>query len=422
MKFIHAADLHLDSPLKRLERYAGAPFEALRGATRHALENLIGLALAEEVAFVLIAGDLFDGEWRDYDYNAVLYFSRQMGRLNEAGIPVFLVRGNHDATTGSLARTMRLPANVTDFATDAPQTVCLGEHGVALHGQGYASPSVPHDLARDYPAARPGMLNIGLLHTSLTGRPNHETYAPCSVETLLGKGYAYWALGHAHTYERVREEPWIVFPGCAQGRNIIETGPKGCALVTCRDGAVDKVEFRALDVCRWLVCTVEVSGARTEDDVVETVLKHLRVEEEAADGRLLAARLRLIGACTAHGRLIGNHEVRAHLRSEVNYEFNGRVWLEKIEVHTTGAYDLEQLAESATPVGSLLQMIAQWQEDEAVLADLLEGFAPLRSRLAALRQCDWSGPDLDDPATLRASLEEVKHLLVQRLLDEEEAS
>ena len=94
-KFLHAADLHLDSPLKRLARYEGAPVDELRSAPRAALRNLVSLAIEEKVDFVLIAGDLYDGDWKDY--NTGLFLNQRLKELQSASIPVYLVKGNHDA-------------------------------------------------------------------------------------------------------------------------------------------------------------------------------------------------------------------------------------------------------------------------------------------------------------------------------------
>ena len=197
-----------DSPLRGLERYEGAPVEAIRGATRRAFENLVTLALDEAVAFVVLVGDLYDGDWKDY--NTGLFFSHQMARLHAAGIRAYLVAGNHDAAS-QLTRALRPPPNVHVFATAAPQTFTLPEFGVALHGQGYATREVTADLSQAYPRALPGLCNLGLLHTSLDGRPGHAPYAPCSVAGLATRGYQYWALGHVHQHEIVAREP-VVFP------------------------------------------------------------------------------------------------------------------------------------------------------------------------------------------------------------------
>ena len=241
MKFIHAADLHLDSPLTGLERYEGVPIDAVRGATRRALENLVGLALDNDVAFVLIAGDVYDGDWPDY--NTGLFFAQQMGRLREAGVWVVIASGNHDAQS-QISKTLRLPDNVIVLSAARPQSVEFEEHGVVIHGQSFTTRSVTEDLSLKYPEARAGLLNVGLLHTSLNGRPGHEPYAPCTLDGLLAKGYDYWALGHVHSREVAHEDPWVVFPGNTQGRHARETGAKGCSLVTVADGAVVSVEHR----------------------------------------------------------------------------------------------------------------------------------------------------------------------------------
>src|SRR3989442_11412313 len=109
MKFVHAADLHVDSPLRGLERYEGAPVDRVRMATRRALENLMQLCLEEEAAFLLLAGDIFDGDWKDYGTG--LFFVGQMRRMRAAGIPVYLVRGNHDAAS-QVTKYLVLPDNV----------------------------------------------------------------------------------------------------------------------------------------------------------------------------------------------------------------------------------------------------------------------------------------------------------------------
>src|SRR5262245_9229760 len=197
-KFIHAADIHLDSPLRGLEHYDGAPVARIRGASRQALVNLVDLAIAEQVAFVLFVGDLYDGEWRDY--NTGLFFAAQMTKLREVNIRVGLIAGNHDAAS-QVTHYLRLPDNVTMFSVHHPQTVHLETCDVALHGQGFEKRAVTVDLSTSYPQPDPYLFNIGLLHTSLNGREGHESYAPCSIEGLRSKGYDYWALGHVHKRE-----------------------------------------------------------------------------------------------------------------------------------------------------------------------------------------------------------------------------
>ena len=174
-KFLHAADLHLDSPLQGLDRYDGAPVGRIRGATREAMINLVDLAVAERVRFVLIAGDFFDGAWRDY--NTGLFFNAQMNRLGDAGIPVLLISGNHDAES-EVTKSLTLPPHVRRLPVDRPATHVFDDLGVAVHGQGFATRAVLSNLAVAYPPAIGGLLNLGLLHTSATVADGHERYAP----------------------------------------------------------------------------------------------------------------------------------------------------------------------------------------------------------------------------------------------------
>lgn len=406
-RFVHAADIHLDSPLRGLESYPDAPVEQIRGAARRAFDNLVNLAIEEGAAFVLLAGDLFDGDWKDY--NSGLYFIHRMGRLREAGIGVFMVSGNHDAA-GQITRALVLPDNVTLFSSRHPETRILEELGVAIHGQSFATRSVNEDLSRNYPLPVPGLCNIALLHTSLTGRPGHEPYAPCTLEGLKSKGYDYWALGHVHQREIVAREPWVVFSGNIQSRHVRETGPKGCTLVTVDAGQVRDVEFREIDVLRFGVCRVDASGCERLDAVRDKVRESFEEERRMADGRPLAVRLVLAGRTSLHGRLHRNGE---HLREELRALAAdlGDVWLEKLEVATSA--ETEVLPEADSPLGGLARTMAEFSLDGSLL-DLAPEFENLRSRLPAelLAAGDPFCPDLEGMAAVRA---EVQELLMARL-------
>ena len=199
-KFIHAADTHIDSRLLGLAAYEGAPVDRLRGASREAFANLVTLAIKEKVAFVIIAGDLFDGQWEDM--RTGLWTAGQFRRLARENISVYLIRGNHDAASKVRAR-IDWPKNeqgaqiVHEFSVRKAETFQLADLGVALHGRGFAHQEAPDDLAKDYPDPVDGAFNIGVLHTSLSGDANHDTYAPTSEQVLVNKGYDYWALTHS---------------------------------------------------------------------------------------------------------------------------------------------------------------------------------------------------------------------------------
>ncbi|HEX8047951.1 exonuclease SbcCD subunit D, partial [Rhizobium sp.] len=193
--FIHAADLHLGSPFQGLALKDAAVASIFVEASRKAFSTLVGQAIERQVDFFLIAGDVYDGDWKDNKIG--LFFNREMARLERAGIPVYLLRGNHDAAS-VITKTITLPANVHEFPTAKPGSVKLDALQVALHGQGFAERSANDNLAVNYPAPVSGWFNIGVLHTSLTGREPHAPYAPGSVDDLRSRGYDYWALGHVH--------------------------------------------------------------------------------------------------------------------------------------------------------------------------------------------------------------------------------
>ena len=419
-KFLHAADVHLDSPLKGLERYEGAPADEIRGATRKAFDNLVDLAIQEEAAFVLLAGDLYDGDWKDY--NTGLFFVSRMRRLEEAGIPVFLISGNHDAAS-QITRVLRPPGNVKVFATKKPETVRLDDLEVAVHGQGFALQSVSEDLAAGYPDALPQFFNIGLLHTSLDGRPGHASYAPCTLPGLRSKGYQYWALGHVHEREVVCQDPWVVFPGILQGRHVREAGAKGATLVTVEDREVVSVEPRDLDVFRWTVCRVDVAGAATAGEALDRVRKALERELTRADGRPLAARLVLHGACPAHEELLGASERWIHECRAVATGFGeGALWIEKVRFETRRPAGLRDPFDGDDALGGLLRSLRDLREGGGSLEPLPPELADLKRKLPVELSADGDFLDVTDPEQLRSLLPEVEDLLLARLLATPEAS
>jgi DNA repair exonuclease SbcCD nuclease subunit len=416
--FIHAADVHLDSPLRGLERYDGAPVEQIRGATRQAFANLVELAIAEHVAFVLLAGDLYDGEWKDY--NTGLFFAAQMTKLREAGVRAFLIAGNHDAAS-QLTRYLRLPDNVTIFSVQQPETVRLDAFNVALHGQGFSTRVVSDDLSAAYPEPEPHLVNIGLLHTSIDGREGHEPYAPCTREGLLLKGYDYWALGHVHKREVLHREPWIVFPGNIQGRHVRETGPKGCTLVTVQDDQVVAVHHRDLDVLRWAVCEVDVTGARTGDDAIDHVRPALERELAASSGRPMAVRVRLHGACNAHHALSTQHERWTNeIRTLATDISNGTLWIEQVKMQTSTQVDLDQMLGRDDALGDLLRALMEWQSDASFVAEVAHEFRDLSRKLPPELRSGEDALDFDNSQAIHRAVEDVKHLLLARLLTQED--
>ena len=368
-RFVHTADIHLDSPLKGLADYERGAAERIRMATREAFDNLVSQVIDEEASFFIVAGDLYDGDWRDYQTG--LFFIRQMGRLAKAQIPAFLLYGNHDAES-QITRRLTLPENVKVFSTRKPETFALKSLGVALHGQGFRQRDVEVNLALSYPEPIASMFNIGVLHTGLGGMGGHANYAPCALDDLVNKGYDYWALGHVHQGSTLHERPHVVFPGSLQGRHIRETGPKGACLVTVDEGEVADVGTLHSDVVRWASIVVTVEGCERTVDVVDRV--HEAIEETVArdaDGRLLACRLQIEGRTGIHAQLLASRE---HLLAEARAAALGlgeeTAWVERVIISTEPICDqpmppgredalgyLQRFSEDPTEIGAVLEQI-----------------------------------------------------------------
>lgn len=418
MKFLHAADVHLDSPLDGLERYEGAPVEQLRGATRQALKHLVELAIQQQVDFVLIAGDIYDGDWRDY--NTGLFFAGQMAELNRAGIAVYLIKGNHDAAS-QVSKALSLPDRVHVFSHTRPETMRLEQLEVALHGQSYADRAVTDDLSRAYPAPVPGWFNIGLLHTSATGREGHENYAPCTIEGLRTKGYDYWALGHVHQREVLSEDPWIVFPGNIQGRHIRETGGKGCTLVTVERGKITQVQHQNLDVLRWGELIIDFTGVRDFDAALSKVRQALSAHLDASDDLPWALRLRCTGTTAAQGALMLKREqFVAECRAMAGDLSTNRIWIEKVKLQVRPpAVAMGALDDRADALGDLQRFLRDAATNENLLADLASDLADVNQKLPSDLN---EGPEplrLDQPSTIAGLLPDVEALLTSRLLNQE---
>jgi DNA repair protein SbcD/Mre11 len=409
--FLHAADIHLDSPLRGLERYENAPVERIRGATRRAFERMVQLAIEKRVDFVLIAGDLYDGDWRDY--NTGLHLVKELGRLRDAGIPVIAIAGNHDAAN-KMTRALRLPTNVRVLADDRAETFRLEDLGVAIHGQSFARAAVTENLVARYPAPLPGFANIGLLHTGLTGREGHERYAPCTVDDLRARGYDYWALGHIHTREVSNGDLTVAFPGNPQGRHIREAGEKGCLVTTLEPGEAVPT-FHRLDVVRWERCRVDADDLGTESallDAVDSSLDAL-LRSEADPERLLAARVVVRGVTPLHNRLNADPErFAAEVRNLAMERGADRLWVEKVEFLTKPT---RAIALPDGPFEELREVLDQLRDDPDALAAVGETLGDLRRKLPGELLGGPDAPRPDDPDWLLGLLDRIQPMLLDLL-------
>jgi len=413
MRFLHAADIHLDSPLRGLRARAGDRGHEIADAPRLAFVKLIDFTIEQKVDLLLLAGDNWDGGHSDY--GSLLFFADQMTRLNRQGIRVVMIQGNHDAEN-QLRLTM--PENVRMMSSRSPHSEIFTDLGAVIHGQSYPRRDVTENLAAKYPPAKPGMLNIGLLHTAVTGHSGaHRSYAPCTVEDLWDKSYDYWALGHVHARVELSRDPWIVYPGNLQTRMMREAGDKGATLVTVRNGRIDEVEHVPLDVVRWLPAEVDMTGCTTPDGLAGLVTEKLQDAIHAADGRMVVARVLLRGTTDLHQALKANAD--RWLEAEIeraSLEFDN-LWLEQVIVTTraggTGRpAEGDPLFEIGRTVEALRTNAQEREKLRGQIGEVIEKLVPSLGELVG------QGPDgepVDRDALLDSVLDDARDMLLGRL-------
>jgi len=412
MKFIHASDLHLDSPLCGLDNYEEAPKEMIRSATRDAVERMVDLAIEEKVTFIVLSGDLADGDWKDSQ--TMLWLTNQFRRLLEYGIKVYTIRGNHDAQN-NLSKYITQLENVKEFP-DKPTTFSDPENKYAIHGQSYPSREVNENLVKEYPAAMDDLFNIGILHTNLTGSTEHDNYAPTSLDELKAKKYEYWALGHVHNRQIVHEYPHIVYSGNTQGRNIRETGEKGCYLVNVDDDYLSNIDFVPLQVVKWEKLDIK---SEPEDDVSTLIKKVNSGMSKLVSGNeesLTVVRITIHGSNREHRQLekpMKIEDFKNSIRDYANSSPNP-IWIEKIKLELKAPRDIEALKNSDTLLGDLLRLTGEIGDDPEQLRDLISDDIKTFKEKAAL-VIGKTEKDLDDTVLLKYYLERAESIIVSHI-------
>lgn len=396
-KFLHAADLHLDSPLLGLAAKSAYYAARVDRASRDAFERLIALAVEEGCSFIVLAGDIFDGDLRNFETG--LFFMDQMRRLEHAGIQAFLILGNHDAENRFAAK-LSMSANVHVFSSRRAEAIAIDALQVTLHGRSFPQRDVTENIARDYPAAVAGHFNIGVLHTACQGSESyHAPYAPCTVEQLVNHGYDYWALGHVHARAVLNVDPHIVYPGNLQGRSARETGPKGATVITVSDGRVTELTHHDLDTVRWATLSVDATGIDTRTGLLDRIRETIERASADAGDRALAVRLRIVGESSQHHRLVIDPQ---SLRDDVGAllaTLASDIWLEKLVVATTAPAQPDAL--DPTVSGRLAAEIGA-VGDEEIDALIEARLAEVRAKMPAGAHADTFFETLRSEAPARA--------------------
>ncbi|RMH46380.1 MAG: DNA repair exonuclease [Alphaproteobacteria bacterium] len=324
LKLLHTADIHLDSPLKSLVLRDPDLAEQAATATRVALSRIVNAAIAENVAAVLIAGDLFDGQQRSARTGA--FVIAEFDRLRDRAIRVFCIRGNHDAEN-PISGAIDLPDNVHVFDGRGGRVRLTDD--VWIHGVSFAQRRAPESLLPKFGPPVPGAVNIGMLHSSLAGAAGHDVYAPCTPAELAAHGFDYWALGHVHRRQIHATAPWIVMPGTPQGRDMGETGPKSATLITI-DGGISVAEVPT-SVLEFVAIDLPVPGDDGDDALRDAIRARLRAAAQALQSDFGAVRLTLTGQSPRRWQILRDRDMWAETARGIARE-TGRLWLEKLVI------------------------------------------------------------------------------------------
>ncbi|PFP30375.1 DNA repair exonuclease [Bacillus sp. AFS073361] len=369
ISFIHAADLHLDSPMVGLKYLPQDIFTRVKESTFAALKKVTEAAILHQVDFVILAGDLFDGE--DRSLRAQSRFRTEMLKLAENGIQVYVIHGNHDHLNGSWVH-LNMPANVHVFNSEVESKVLQTKNGAIVHLYGFSYPTrhVYDRKIDDYRKKDGADFHIGILHGNESGGAEHDNYAPFSVSDLHKKEFDYWALGHIHKRAVLSESPPIIYPGNIQGRNKKETGMKGIYLVTLTD-LDKKINFIETADIIWEETVVDASAAENFLDVLQlcqTTINSFRREQK---GTLLSLSLKNIVLADEREQRSLNGEL-LELLLENEKEEDSFVWIVDLTVIEGQQIDKEQLKRDANFYAELFETIENYADIDQALAPLLE--------------------------------------------------
>ncbi len=411
LTFVHAADLHLDTPFKSVD--AGDPRvrDACIEATFAAFDRIVELCLEREAVFLVVAGDVYNSAERSV--RAQSRFRAAAQRLADAGVRVFVAGGNHDPV-GASSSLLEMPPNVHVFSSTTVERVLFpSEDDVrcVLYGRSFGRVDETDNLALGFSKAAEDPFAIGVLHTNVGGNKQYEPYAPSSLDDLRAAGMDYWALGHIHQHLVLDDDPCAIYPGSPQGLDPNEAGGHGCVIVTVGSAGA-RTEFVETGQVTWDRQVVDLTSAVSLDDVLAALRTCCQGVRDRSGGRPSLLRIDLSGRSEAHAHLTRSgllEDMVAEVRSE-QLSIEPWVWLDRVRDVTRPAIDLDRVREGADFAGDLVRLtdVISAEEVSAMLDEVLD---PIRvaTRGAAL--------DLDAVSVL----ERARDLSLDRLLGEETA-
>ncbi len=376
IKFIHCADLHLDSPFQGLTTKEPSLADRFKHSTNEAFVKIIDLCLAEKVDFLTIGGDTFDGA--DRSLCAQILLRDQFERLHKANIPVIIVAGNHDPLSDWLTE-IKYPKNVHLLAGNKVEHVPIEKNGkviTTIFGISYKAREVTENLSIKFQATGKDTVSIGLLHANVGSRKEHAVYAPCTINDLKAANMDIWLLGHIHTPEVLCDDPLILYPGNIQGRHINENGPRGCYIIKIDSSSKTSHEFRPVQNILWKQEVINIENIMSAIELADLLSD--KCEEELSkltnDEKGIVIRWKLTGSSLLYNELTMTDKIEETIEILVERFFNQTPFIfpESIRLSIKPERQKEDYLNQENFIGDFLRLAGKVKNDDQMKNELLE--------------------------------------------------
>ncbi len=416
-KFIHTADLHLDSPFRGLTHIPEHIYKSIQISTFSAFDKIIDYCIEYNVDFLLISGDIFDTDERSI--KAEIYFSKGLERLNQQGINVYIIHGNHDPVN-KIKSKFNWPENVYSFSAKKVENFSFykeNEEVARIYGRSYPTKAFLENIVPDYLVKKAdNVFNIGLLHTNVDGNKEHGSYAPTTLSELKNTDIDYWALGHIHKAGILLDKaPMIVYSGTPQGGNIKETGDKSCLLVEVEKSNIKKTKWLNTSRIIWEQLDIDISGVETTDQVIKLIEEEIDVVFSKTELPMII-RIKLVGR-TDYDIHKGNkvQDIFESLNEQYSDQ-NKWLLIESIKVKTKPTISIEGMLEQDSFIADFFKQFELAKATDFDNSNYLEIGKDLFNNSSIKKHLPpLTGDDLTD------IYEQIKNIAYEYLLEEEES-
>ncbi len=417
VRFIHTSDLHLDTPFKGLTKWNAELAEKLKDATFRSFKKVIDLCISEEVDFLIVSGDIFDSEQKSLA--AQLSFTRELKRLSEKNIQAYFICGNHDPLS-SWNDHNKLPGNTYKFNASQVEMVTHEKEGrqiADIYGISYDKKEEKRNLALQYnKSTSPSPISIAILHGSIGNVGAHQNYAPFNLDDINAKGFDYWALGHIHNFQMIKEaHPAIVYSGNPQGRDFGETGQKGCCLVEIAEGQEPEISFFSTHLSRFEELEINFSAAESIDELSGLISTKIKDLPEYSQQTNYILRIVLTGRTHLHKELSqpGSIDSLLEFLNEGQLLNEHFTWIDKIDLQTTSTINEEEIKAETSFAADILRAFDMYKNEDELEALLKEEGDGL-----AIQQAHQELSELSKEEKHQI-IEDAKRLLLDKLIKEE---